>query len=191
MRYLTGILALGIPCELKTAGKWNVFRADFMDPEKFKLVESDESVFGDYGIEENKLVPGREYATWSVANHVRAYVDMVEQLMFDELEDVFYECIQDGKARQDIFMLVYGKLRNTAHFHEINVFMECEFGNAWYSYIQSVNAVAEKLAEKAEKVANGENIIPDVPLASDMVPSYIRKALNQDEEVAKQLAPKV
>jgi hypothetical protein len=59
-------------------------------------------------------------------------------------------------------MLVYGKLRNLAGFREINEFMVQEFGNAWMSYIDSVDSVAEHISNRQEeierlvKIQNGE-----------------------------------
>lgn len=162
MQYLTGLLAFGVECERDSVGKWNITRKEFLDEELFQLRESDESPFKKYGIEENKLVPYREYCTFNVADHVRAYCDLLYDQKFDVLKDLFAECICSLKCRKDIFMLVYGKLRHLAGFHAINEFMMDEFGNAWVSYIESVESVAEHISNRAdaveqlEKIQNGE-----------------------------------
>lgn len=152
MMYITGIPAFGVMCELDTPGRWNVTKKEFLDEEMFKLKNSDESPFKNYGIEENKMVPYHEFCTYNVANHVRAYLDLLYECKFDLLEDTFIECINNSKCREDIFMCVYGKLRNLAPFKEINEFMCKEFGNAWISYIESVNSVAEHISNRDEAV---------------------------------------
>lgn len=150
MKYITGIIAMGTECSLNTPGLWNIPKEMYLDDEVFKTVESDDSPFKDWGIETNKLVKYREFCLYNVANHVRAYVDMLYDGKFEELKDLFFEAINDSKSRKDIFMLVYGKLRHLAQFKKINEFMEEEFGNAWLSYIDSVNSVAEHISNQAD-----------------------------------------
>ena len=158
MRYVTGIIALGTECELNTPGLWNIPKEVFIDEKMCKNVESDESPFKDWGIEQNKIIKYREFCLFNVANHVRAYVDMLYDGKFDELKDVFFEAINDSKSRQDIFMLVYGKLRHLAQFKKINEFMEQEFGNAWLSYMDAINTVAEHISNQADAIERLEEI---------------------------------
>lgn len=158
MRYVTGIIALGTECELNTPGLWNIPKETFIDEKMCKNVESDESPFKDWGIEQNKIIKYREFCLFNVANHVRAYVDMLYDGKFDELKDVFFEAINDSKSRQDIFMLVYGKLRHLAQFKKINEFMEQEFGNAWLSYMDAINTVAEHISNQADAIEQLEKI---------------------------------
>lgn len=152
MMYLTGPLAFGIECERESCGRWNIPKTDWLNEDLMVLKDSDESPFKSYGIEENKIVPYHEFCAYSVANHVRAYCDMLYECRFDELKDVFGEYIRSMNCRKDIFMLVYGKLKYLAEFPEINKFMENEFGNAWVSYIDSVHSVAEHISNRAEAV---------------------------------------
>lgn len=165
MRYITGIIAFGVECQRNSIGKWNITKNDFLNEKLMELKESDESPFKDYGIEENKIVPYHDFCTYNVADHVRAYLDMLHEGMFSELKGLFYECIGDGKCRHDIFMTVYGKLRHLAEFKEVNEFMLEEFGNAWISYIDSVERVAEHIVnseaafEEVQKISNG--VTPD------------------------------
>ena len=170
MKYITGIVAFGVQCERNSTGKWNLTKDDFLNEENMKLKESDDSPFKDYGIEENKLVPYHDICTYNVADHVRAYVDMVHEQRFDELVGLFYESIGDMKCRQDIFMLVNGKLRHLAGFQKVNEFMQQEFGNAWVSYIDSVERVAEHIANnqaalealKDAQAAYGQQTVKDI-----------------------------
>lgn len=136
MQYITGLIAYGVPCELDSCGTWTLSKKDFTDPGNCALHESDDSIFKDYGIEKNKLVPWHE-EPMNVANHVRAYLDSVEALKFDELAGVFENMILSDKCRALIFRNVHGRLRHTSHFREINRFMTDEFGSYWVSYCQS------------------------------------------------------
>jgi hypothetical protein len=150
MQYITGIAAFGIECERDSVGKWNIGKKDWLDDNFLWLSESDDSPFKNYGIEENKIVPYREYCTYNVADHVRAYLDLLHAQKFDLLDGAFHEYIRSMKCRKDIFMVTYGKLRHLAGFHAINDFMCNEFGNAWMSYVDSVETVAEHLANRED-----------------------------------------
>lgn len=52
MKYLTGIHALNLPCQLSTCGDWHTSALQWSS---LSLKESDDSVFRDYGIEENRM----------------------------------------------------------------------------------------------------------------------------------------
>lgn len=166
MKYITGYLAMGVECERPTPGKWNITKQEYLDDEMFKLRESDESPFKDYGIEKDKLVPYRMFCTYNVADHVRAYVDMLFDGEFEKLEGLFAECVNNAKAREDIFMLVYGKLRHLACFREVNEFMEKEFGNAWYSYVSSVESIADHIANTANAIEELKKLQEASPIAN-------------------------
>ena len=91
MQYLTGRLAFAIPCKLDSCGIWNISIKEFQNPDNLKMAESDESIFKDWGIEQNKLVPGREFCSYNVANHLRAYVDMLMSGDLDQLVGIYDE----------------------------------------------------------------------------------------------------
>ena len=156
MKYLTGILAFQVPCELDSLGLWNMSKKSFTDESLWDMRESDESRFKDWGIEKDKIIPGRDYTLWNVANHVRAYVDMLEGKQFDKLKGLFLEAIFEPKCRQDIFMLTYGKLRHLADWSEYNRFMKDEFGNAWMSYIDSIHSVAAHIEDSVDAMNKWE-----------------------------------
>lgn len=158
MMYITGRVALSVPCERESTGLWNVRRSDFLNEEMMKLHDSQESPFKDYGIEKNKMIHYHEFCTYNVADHVRAYVDMLYAGQFDELKGLFAEAINNAKCRTDIFMLVYGKLRHLAEFTEINEFMEEEFGSAWLSYKDAVRSSAEHIEKHQEEMLNLETV---------------------------------
>ena len=129
MKYITGLLAFGVDCKRDSCGKWNITKDEWLDEKLMTLQESDDSPFKDYGIEDDKVVPYHEYCLYAVADHVRAYCDMLYNEQFDELKDLFEDSIRSMKCRKDIFMLTYGKLRYLAQFHAINEFMTYSLGS--------------------------------------------------------------
>lgn len=167
MLYITGMLAFGVECKLNTLGKWNLTKSDFLNDDAMKLRESDNSPFKNWGIEENKIVPYHDLCTYNVANHVRAYCDMLWDKEFDKLTGLFYECVGDMRARTDIFTLVNGKLRHLAGFREINEFMQKEFGNAWIAYLDSVESIAEHLANNDMAMEQLTNLQKEMAGQSD------------------------
>lgn len=145
MQYLTGKLAFGITCDLDTPGLWNIPTSEYLDS-SFKLSDSDNSPFKYWGIETGKIIPGREYTTFNVANHLRAYVDCLYKGEFDLLKDRYEEIIFYPKYCKEIFMIIYGKTRFLAEFEDINNFLTGEFGDRWLNFIESINAMSEKLS---------------------------------------------
>lgn len=168
MKYVSGIVAFEVPCNRNSVGTWGIPKRYYVDDTLFVLKDSENSPFGDYGIEKDKLVKHREYTVFNVADHVRAYLDMLYECKFDELKGLYYECVKDLKCRSDIFTYTFYKLRNLDIFPQVNEFMYEEFGNAWHSYIDAVNKVSEhigshqlemeQLVTLQNKVHNAESI---------------------------------
>lgn len=154
MKYITGIIALGTECRLESKGIWNVRKKDFLNEDNMKLIESDDTPFKDWGIEKDKIINYHEFALYNVANHVRAYIDMLYFGKFEEAKGLFAEAIDNAKCRSDIFMLIYGKTRHLAEFTEIDEFMTEEFGNAWIAYKDAVHSSAEHLSKATEQWDN-------------------------------------
>lgn len=75
MLYLSGIHALNIYCALETCGDWH---QSGMQWDTLVLLDSAKSIYGDYGIEINKNIPGHT-ETYNVANHIRALLDLLQQ----------------------------------------------------------------------------------------------------------------
>ena len=73
MRYLSGIHALNLNCSLDTCGDWHQSALRW---EELDWRESDGSVWGDYGIEENSHIP-KHPGTYKTANHIRALLDLL------------------------------------------------------------------------------------------------------------------
>ena len=154
MEYLSGIIAFGIPCRDNSCGIWNYTKEQFTDENLLKPYNSEQYPFGDYGIEENKIIPYHEdEELFNVATHIRAYLDMLVENRFEELKGMFEQAINDGKCRGKIFSLVYDKLRARDDFMPIHMFMAEEFGNAWLSYCQDETGREMRMQEKAAKMA--------------------------------------
>lgn len=74
MLYITGQHALNIPCSLLTCGDWHQSGIQWKHP---FFRESADSVFAEYGIEQNIPIP-EHTAKYNVANHIRALLDLLE-----------------------------------------------------------------------------------------------------------------
>lgn len=155
MIYVTGPAAFNVPCKLDSCGSWNCPKETFFAnggiPE---TKESDGSLLGDFGIEKDKIIPYHDEDLFNVANHVRAYLDMLCDLRFDELRDVFFTNICSAKCRGLIFHEVRFKFGKHEKYKLIHDFMIEEFGNAWRSYFMS----GEELDEKFGGVPHAEYV---------------------------------
>lgn len=147
MQYVSGRIALGVPCNRNTCGLWNIPKKEYLDEYPNSMRESEDSPFGDYGIEKNKFVPFHEIAAVAVADHVRVYLDFLNDKNFEALDGLYFEAINSAKDRSDIFMYTFYKLRERDDYKEIHDFMVKEFGNAWLSYLQAIQSVAEHVKD--------------------------------------------
>jgi hypothetical protein len=66
MKYVSGLHALNLKCELLTCGDWHQSAIQWLN---VPPMESAESVFGDYGIEFGKTMPEHK-GIFNVANHI-------------------------------------------------------------------------------------------------------------------------
>ena len=130
MQYLTGIRALNLPCKLGTPGDWHSISTRWDDlPTK----ESEDSVFGDYGIEPDRYV-SQVKRTMPVANHIRALLDMISEGSFGAAEGMRDDFIETDQYDAEIFAKVE-LLRNRENWAAINRFMSKEYGRAWQDRI--------------------------------------------------------
>lgn len=133
MKYITGMHALNCPCSLETTGDWHMCNYDWDNPE---WAESADSIFDDYGIEEQKI-PNHS-GTFMVANTLRALLDMLEQ----------GHVMQAAGARDDYicnefytseFMSNVLRLKYCTHWNEIDEFMKREYYCEWLRFKESNN----------------------------------------------------
>lgn len=133
MLYLSGIHALNTNCQLNTTGdwhssalKWNVVNQ--------RLVDSEKSIFGDYGIETNKNIPFvNEKTKYNVANHIRACLDMLAEGKFAELQGMRKDFICTDEYDNEIFEKVL-LLKTQPNWNAIDAFMEKEYMLKWVNH---------------------------------------------------------
>ena len=129
MKYLSGIHALNLPCELLTCGDWHQSGIQW---NTLPLLESDGSIFGDYGIERNKFIPGHE-DTLNVANHIRALLDLLALNKHSVAQGMNKDFICNEAYDEEIFGKV-SSLKTLGHWDAINRFMGREYNSKWLDY---------------------------------------------------------
>ncbi|KAA9237838.1 MULTISPECIES: hypothetical protein [Aerococcus] len=143
MKYISGVYALNIPCQLNTYGDWHIGALDWSNP---KIKESEDSIFKNYGIEIDKSIP-EHHEKYPVANHLRAILDMLEDGQTKFLKGFKNDFIGD-KYTDEFFDLVY-LLKNNKHWNSIYTLMLREYGVDWYAYIYVKEKNHDELKENA------------------------------------------
>lgn len=134
--YITGLFALNLECSLGTTGDWHV---SGMDWSKLTLADSNNSIFGTYGIERNstRLVPKHESYPHNIANHIRACLDLIEQENYCAAEGIYRDFLdEDDRYNTDVFAHVLKLIKAYPNrFDEINRFMGREYNTKWIFFI--------------------------------------------------------
>lgn len=136
MRYLTGIHALNLNYDaLETCGDWHqsALKWDRVTIQK-RLRNSEDSVFGDYGIEPNVKIPEHEERFY-VANHIRALLDLLEMGMFSVAQGMKEDFICNDKYTPEIFEKV-SMLRQSPLWFDIDRFMSKEYRSEWFDFTE-------------------------------------------------------
>lgn len=157
MKYLTGIVALSVACDLDSCGLWQTPREEFTTNLDSYVRESESSILGTLGIEKDKIIPYNGNTLYNVANHARAYCDLVAEKRYKALDGLFFDAIQDTKTRMLIFEYIFKNRTKFKNYKEINRFMHSEFGNAWDSYVSSYSSIQKTknaIAKKKEEIDN-------------------------------------
>ena len=132
MKYLTGIHALNLPCKLNTCGDWHCSGLRW---EKLSFKESEQSIWGDYGIETHKSIPFlSETDTYNVANHIRALLDLLYECDFTVAQGMKEDFICTNEYDEEIFGKVL-MLKSHSMWSCINDFMQEEYGIEWKKYL--------------------------------------------------------
>ncbi|MCI7148811.1 hypothetical protein MSA92_03150 [bacterium] len=134
MKYISGIFALNINCDLDTCGDWHQSALNW---DSFTLLESENSIWGDYGIEKNKTIPGHS-VKYNVANHIRALLDLIQQHNFGLAGGMREDFICNDKYNKEIFEKVY-MLRNSNRWNDISRFMGKEYCLRWIDFLEEHN----------------------------------------------------
>ncbi len=129
MKYISGIHALNLPCELETCGDWHTSALQWQKP---FMRESNGSLFGDYGIEKNKTIPEHE-SRYYAANHIRALLDLLEEGRFSVAQGMRDDFICNDRYDEEIFAKVW-MLRGTPNWENIDRFMQKEYYRKWRNY---------------------------------------------------------
>jgi len=129
MRYITGIHALNLPCSLLTSGDWHQSALQWVSPQ---FRDSEDSFFGDYGIEQCSVVPENE-GTYAVANHIRALLDLLEDGNFSTAQGMNKDFICNDNYTDEVFDKV-ALMRDLPHWGEIDTFMGREYYGKWLDY---------------------------------------------------------
>jgi len=129
MYYLSGIHALNINCDLETCGDWHQSGIQWSN---LVLLDSEKSIYGDYGIETNKKVPGHTN-TCNVANHIRALLDLIQQGNFCTAQGMKENYICNESYTQEIFQKV-SVMRNFSNWTDIDGFMTREYYSKWMEF---------------------------------------------------------
>ena len=131
MLYITGIHALNLPCGLETCGDWHTSALQWAKP---TMKESSGSLFGEYGIERNKMIPEHnEY--YNTANHIRALLDLLEDGLYSVAQGMNKDFICNSKYDTEIFEKVYN-MQCLSNWDSINHFMEKEYLMKWVNYLR-------------------------------------------------------
>lgn len=131
MRYLTYTPALNLASPLKTDGDWHYSSIDWS---KAKFEDSDDSVFGDWGLYAGD-VP--EHGTVMIADHIRALLDMLEHGYFGSAQGMRESFINNEAYTPIIFEMVM-KLRESDRWAQIDSFMGKEYLCDWLDYKKGI-----------------------------------------------------
>lgn len=137
MKYLSGVHALNVECELETSGDWHqsCIRWDVIND---RLKESDDSVFGDYGIEQDKVLKFLDdKPVYNVANHIRACLDLIADGNFALAQGMRDDFICTDIYDDEIFDKVT-LLRSSELWNKIDKFMGKEYMMRWLNYKKAV-----------------------------------------------------
>ena len=129
MRYLSGIHALNLNCSLDTCGDWHQSALRW---EELDWRESDGSVWGDYGIEENSHIP-KHPGTYKTANHIRALLDLLADGNTALAQGMRDELVDNDKYTLEIFSKVI-LLKQLPVWPKVDDFMGMEYFRQWLEY---------------------------------------------------------
>ncbi|MEG0998416.1 MAG: nucleotidyl transferase AbiEii/AbiGii toxin family protein [Clostridiales bacterium] len=133
MQYISGIHALNLTCKLDTCGDWHQSSIQWQNP---CFLESEESFFGEYGIEDNKYIPMHS-EQFHCANHIRAILDLLLMKKFDLAQGMYNELICNENYTEEIFNKVL-LMQELPYWHDIDRFMEKEYLLKWVHFKKDV-----------------------------------------------------
>ena len=140
MKYISGYQALHLKSSLKTSGLISDFHyfghSDRISVrwDELNLQESENSIFGDYGIEKNHQVPKHE-GGYFVANHCRVLLDfLADSNSLNNILGARYYIIDNDEYNEELFSKVV-ELKAFPHWEMVNKFMGLEYGLDWLNFL--------------------------------------------------------
>lgn len=133
MLYITGIFALNLNCSLHTFGDWHQSALNWNDMD---IRESEDSPFGDYGIEQCGSVP-EHVGCYYAANHIRALLDMLYAEQFSLAQGMRNDFIGVDEYNEEIFQKVFS-MKSLPQWDNIDKFMEREYKLLWIRFKERV-----------------------------------------------------
>lgn len=126
MKYISLIHALNLPCQLNTSGDWHTSALQWDYPH---ILESNNSLWGDYGIEHDKTIPEHD-SKYNVANHIRALLDLLYEQKFTVAQGMNNDFICNAQYDLEIFKKV-AMMKKLSYWNNIDLFMKKEYGKKW------------------------------------------------------------
>ena len=126
MLYISGIHALNIEDSLEICGDWHTSALQWKN---IKLLDSDKTIFKDWGIETDKRIPEHE-ELYNVANTLRAILDLMVKGSLRYLKGFRNDFICTDIYNLEFFKKVW-MLRDLSHWEDINKLMKREFMFDW------------------------------------------------------------
>lgn len=135
MKYISGIHALNILCDLDTPGDWHQSALNW---NTIHELDSNDMFFKDYGIETDKTIPEHS-EKYCVANHIRALLDLLQQGMFSVTQGMDNDFICNDIYNNEIFSKVYS-MQSLSNWESIDNFMMKEYKMKWINYKREMDA---------------------------------------------------
>ena len=135
MKYISGIHALNILCDLDTPGDWH---QPALNWNAIHELDSSDMFFKDYGIETDKPIPEHS-EKYCVANHIRALLDLLQQGMFSITQGMNNDFICNEAYDSEIFSKVYS-MQSLGNWELIDNFMMKEYKMKWINYKREMDA---------------------------------------------------
>ncbi len=129
MIYISGVHALNLPCNLETCGDWHMSALRW---ENIYLKDTEESFWGDWGIEYNKTIPENP-GQFEVANHLRALLDLLEDGVFTVAQGMREDFICNEEYTPLVLDMVW-KMRVLSNWVDIDNFMSKEYKSDWINF---------------------------------------------------------
>jgi hypothetical protein len=134
MKYITGIHALNLTCGLDTCGDWHQSALAWKD---IDIRDTKDSLLGEWGLEYNKSIPEHD-GNYTVANHIRACIDLLESGNFSEVQGMHNDFICNEFYNNLIFQKV-SELKILPLWAKIDEFMGREYNMRWLRFKEGLS----------------------------------------------------